>query len=373
MNPSTASQLKIVFDHQMFSMQKHGGVTRYFSEVASILSRLPEVDVSVIAPFFINEYLRGKETNVIGHYVLWSTPASCLLVKAINNLVSPYLIARSDPDIVHETYYAKTGFTSNRSKTIITVFDMIHEKLGRYLRPSDNTTELKRASVQRADHIICISENTKNDLIQAFDVNPDKVSVTYLASSLPKVLTAERIVAEPYIFYVGPRGEYKNFSNLLKAYASSRRLVSDFKLICFGGRPFTKEEMAQRQAMKLPAERLVHLTGDDEVLASLYTHASVFVYPSLYEGFGIPPLEAMECGCPVACSNTSSLPEVVGDAARLFDPNSVEDIRTAIEDVVYHPENADRLVRAGAERVKMFSWSKCAKETLAVYRRVSGE
>ncbi|RME57157.1 glycosyltransferase family 1 protein [Candidatus Parcubacteria bacterium] len=365
--------MKVVFDSQIFSFQKYGGISRYFSEIKERLSQFQGVNLSVIAPFFINEYLRGKEANVIGHYVPLSSPASCLLVKAINNLVSPYLIARSDPDIVHETYYAKTGFTSNRSKTIITVFDMIHEKLDHYFKPLDKTSEVKRAAIHRSNHIICISENTKRDLINIFNVDPDKVSVTYLASSLPNPPNTERFVDVPYILYVGQRGGYKNFSNLLKAYSSSRRLVSDFKLVCFGGRPFTKEEMAQQTVMKLPADRLVRLTGDDDVLAGLYKHASVFVYPSLYEGFGIPPLEAMGCGCPVACSNTSSLPEVVGDAARLFDPNSIEDIRTAIEEVVYHPENADRLVRAGTERVKMFSWSKCAKETFAIYRRVLSE
>ena len=361
--------MKVVFDHQMFSVQKHGGITRYFCELAKRLDCFDGVEVSIIAPFYVNEYIRHTEMNTGGYHVAWNSPVACWMVRAINNMTVPRLIARSAPDIVHETYFSREGFVPVRSKSVLTVFDMIHEKFGKHLRPSDNTSELKRMAVQRSDRIICISENTRQDLIDAFKVDPDKVSVTHLASSLPQLPNTDRIVTEPYILYVGPRGEYKNFQGLLSAYASSTQLVSDFKLVCFGGRPFTKNEKLQLQEMKVPADRLTHLTGNDTLLVSLYMYAAVFVYPSLYEGFGMPPLEAMGCGCPVACSNTSSLPEVVGTAATTFDPYNVDDIRHSIEDIVYHPEKAENLIKAGKDRARMFSWDKCAQQTLAVYRQ----
>jgi glycosyltransferase involved in cell wall biosynthesis len=109
------------------------------------------------------------------------------------------------------------------------------------------------------------------------------------------------------------------------------------------------------------------------VLADLYRRARLFVYPSLYEGFGIPPLEAMAMGCPVACTNTSSLPEVVGNAAALFDPESDEQIRAALEDVLFSSSRAQKLVALGLQRAQLFSWHRCAEDTLAVYRRVCGE
>ena len=115
------------------------------------------------------------------------------------------------------------------------------------------------------------------------------------------------------------------------------------------------------------------MNGNDSVLAGLYSSARVLVYPSLYEGFGIPPLEAMSFGCPVICANTSSLPEVVGDAARLFDPTSESDLRAALEAVVFSSEYTVRLKANGLERVKMFSWEKCADETLKVYKKVLGD
>ena len=112
------------------------------------------------------------------------------------------------------------------------------------------------------------------------------------------------------------------------------------------------------------------VSGDDGLLASYYQGATAFIYPSLYEGFGIPPLEAMNFGCPVVCSNTSSLPEVVGDAAVFFDPSSDESMRVAIEDLLRNDGLRTEMIRRGYARVQHFSWAKCAAETAAIYRQV---
>ena len=112
------------------------------------------------------------------------------------------------------------------------------------------------------------------------------------------------------------------------------------------------------------------VNGDDAKLANYYRNASLFVYPSLYEGFGIPPLEAMGYGCPVVCSNTSSIPEVVGDAAILFDPYSLDSISNAIETVLTNNHLRSSLISRGFEQIQKFSWKKCADETLDVYKKV---
>ncbi len=143
-------------------------------------------------------------------------------------------------------------------------------------------------------------------------------------------------------------------------------------MVCFGGGNFSKQELALMESLNISQDKIKYMSGTDDLLACLYASAAVFVCPSLYEGFGIPPLEAMSFGCPVVCSNTSSLPEVVGDAAELFDPASEVSMRTAIEQVVSNPEIAQILVKRGYERIKQFSWEKCAHETFNVYNKILG-
>jgi glycosyltransferase involved in cell wall biosynthesis len=159
--------------------------------------------------------------------------------------------------------------------------------------------------------------------------------------------------ATPFVLFVGDRGGYKNFDTLVRAMGTSR-VLRDMPLVCFGGGPIRDK-------------RVIHVSGGDDVLASLYTQAAALVYPSLYEGFGMPLLEAMACGCPVVCSNTASLPEIAGDAAELCDPSDPAHIAAAIENVL-SPARATELRRLGAARVKEFTWEKCARETREVYR-----
>jgi glycosyltransferase involved in cell wall biosynthesis len=184
--------------------------------------------------------------------------------------------------------------------------------------------------------------------------------------------TASRFPANTYILYVGARGGYKNFTNFLRAYSSSPSLRGTFGVVCFGGGEFCLSERKLLASLGLGEDKIVQLPGDDSVLAGLYSRAAVLVYPSLYEGFGIPPLEAMSFDCPVICSNTSSLPEVVGDAAELFDPSEPENIRIAIERVVMSAARTNALIALGRERIKNFSWDRCARETFTVYQRVLG-
>ncbi|MDP9052031.1 MAG: glycosyltransferase family 4 protein, partial [Acidobacteriota bacterium] len=174
----------------------------------------------------------------------------------------------------------------------------------------------------------------------------------------------------PFLLYVGSRLTYKNFERLLEAFAASPLLKNDFDLVCFGGGAFTSKEISLFQQLGLSDECCCQVSGDDATLAALYGSARAFVYPSLYEGFGIPPLEAMSFNCPVVCSGLSSIPEVVGNAAEMFDPYDPESIQKAIERVATDEVLRETLVSRGRERVKQFSWERCAKETLDVYSRV---
>jgi glycosyltransferase involved in cell wall biosynthesis len=138
----------------------------------------------------------------------------------------------------------------------------------------------------------------------------------------------------------------------------------------FGGGRLNVQELSLFDKLKISKDSLQQVNGDDATLAGYYKNASLFVYPSLYEGFGIPPLEAMSYGCPVACSNTSSIPEIVGRAAILFDPYSIDSMRDNIISILYNDKIKSSLILRGFKQIKNFSWKKCAIETYKVYKNV---
>jgi glycosyltransferase involved in cell wall biosynthesis len=207
--------------------------------------------------------------------------------------------------------------------------------------------------------------------LNLFQIDPNQVSVTYLGCSLTVNQIIDRTITQrsrPYILYVGKRDGYKNFEQLLLTYAHSHSLNQDFDLICFGGSPFTKSELQTMADLQLSLNQVHYIPGNEATLATWYTHASILVYPSLYEGFGIPPLEAMTCGCPVACSQTSSIPEVVGEAAEFFDPTQPDSMADAITNVLYSSERSRELRLAGKTQAEKFSWDQCADQTASIYQ-----
>jgi glycosyltransferase involved in cell wall biosynthesis len=361
--------MHIVYDHQIFSSQEYGGISRYYYELASRIASYEGCDVSIHAPLYVNRYIQDNDKyKIIGIHVP-RIPRSGRALTLLNAMLVGMWPRKFLPDIVHETYYAKHSATPTKAKTVITVYDMIIEKFRSFYPSRYKLSKIKECSVKRANHIICISDNTKNDLINHFGVSLNKISVIYLGYTLKKEPSKCRIniTNKPYILYVGQRSVYKNFNRLLQAYSYSPRLKKDFKLVCFGGARFSSEEIDQLRQLNLKTEDIVHVNGNDDVLGTLYSNAAVFVFPSLYEGFGIPLLEAMSFKCPVVCSNTSSLPEVAENAAEYFDPYNIEEMMFSIESVVFSNEKINNLIERGLRRIKYFSWEKCAEQTLKVY------
>jgi glycosyltransferase involved in cell wall biosynthesis len=368
--------LKVAFDHQAFVMQKYGGISRYFYEVASRLARGNEFNVKIYAGIHKNKYLENISNDVIeGRQISYPSKLSRLVVP-INSSINLYLnrlaVAKYSPDILHETYYSHESIASNSAKTVVTVYDMIAEKFSNSTANQEDLLKKERA-IKRADHIICISNHTRSDLLDLFDLPPEKISVIYLGCSLQNFDETDAIpvITDPYILYVGDwRLSYKNFNGLLKAYGSKKQFQTTFKLVCIGSRAVSKDVLEAMKLAGVNPENVVYLSGNDLMLANLYKNALAFVYPSLYEGFGIPPLEAMSYGCPVICSNVSSIPEVVSDAGYYFDPNDSDSISDAIEKVLSSSELRQSLIVKGTERTKFFSWEKCAAQTGAVYRQL---
>ena len=365
--------MKVAYDHQIFAEQAYGGISRYFFEIARGIQECDGYEVAILAPFFVNNYIHGDASLKVWGRHLKRLPRPGRLVQRLNGELVRWKLRRESPDIVHETYYLGRKLAPRKSKTVITVYDMIHEKFPHFFPPGDKTRERKKAAVARADHVICISENTRADLIELLGVDRAKTSVTHLAHSSSKHLTVSsaRQAGRPYIAYVGVRGGYKNFSGLVQAFAASKLLKENFSITCFGGGEITSAEREAMIRAGLASDQVVHTRGSDELLESVYRGAAAFVYPSLYEGFGLPPLEAMAADCPVACSRTSSMPEVCGDAAEYFDPADPQSIASAIERVVSSTGRRIELIGLGQGQIKKFSWNDCARKTAEVYEAVS--
>lgn len=367
--------MRIAYDYQVFNDQRYGGISRYFFEVASRLARTPGLQVGIVAPLHVNAYLAEARPplELLGCRAPdW--PRTGRLFRQLNHWLSGPALRRFGPDIVHETYYARQRTSAAGPRVVLTVLDMIHERFPESFSPRDITFGAKARAVERADRIICISENTKRDLLEIMSPDPAKVSVVHLGFSLthrPAVAAAAG-TSRPYLLYVGARGGYKNFSALLEAYAANAGLHGNYDLVAFGGGGFTATEHALIARLGLRATQVMQRSGGDDALADHYQRAALFIYPSLYEGFGIPPLEAMSFDCPVVTHNASSIPEVVGDAAELTDCSDPGKLCTAVERVLTDGSRRSELIALGRQRLKHFSWERCATETLAVYRGVLG-
>jgi glycosyltransferase involved in cell wall biosynthesis len=363
--------MKIAYDYQAFYWAKYSGISRYIYELATRTSQAVNFEVQIAAGLYVNKYLEKCSPDLVKGLQIPLIPKSARIVGAINTQLSKIWLNQSNPDIVHETYYAKKRTAPKQCKAVITVYDMIHEKFAHLMPERDRKFSLVKAeAIRRAAHIICISENTKQDLIDILDIDPKIISTIYLGCSLQRHENIEETpkISAPYILYVGHRGlEYKNFKRLLQAYASRRNIFDNFRLVCFGVKPFSNDEIAIIRGFGIDDNRLIHISGNDKILASLYTYASAFIYPSLYEGFGIPPLEAMSFSCPVVCSNTSSILEVVADAGEYFNPYELDSIADALEKVLFSKVRTKELVIKGKERVTNFSWDVCAEQTQLVY------
>lgn len=362
--------MRIAFDQQVFLLQEYGGISRYVCNLGTHLALRPDLSVRIVAPLHFNGHLEALPKGLPWGWRVPSIPKAFRLICATSEALARPMMRAFRPDIVHETYYSHAGFAPRRSRRVVTVYDMIHEKFASTFSNSHLTSEPKKAATMRADHVICISESTRRDLIEIFGVPEDKVSVVHLGyhELLPSGKMTADMLPDPYLLYVGGRSGYKNFSGLLRAVANSSALKNDFSIVCFGGGPLGPDELSLIRELGFPEGRIRQFGGGDDVLADLYQNATAFVCPSLYEGFGIPTLEAMSLDCPVVSSNTSSLPEVVGDAGEYFDPNDLDSMRAAIEAVVLSPDRSCELVESGRKRCASFSWTRCASETLAVYR-----
>ncbi len=356
-NHIPSAPLKILYDYGAFLDQKQGGVTRIMNEIIRREIQRNSVECQVYAGFHKNTGLHEiacEFPNNVHEFLLPQSIAKQRVFLPINNALFVQFAKRFAPDICHYTFF-KTPKVPVKTKTVVTIHDLIFE----IFLKTDNQVNERRDALSKVDGIICVSNNTKNDLLKFYDVGNKPILVAYHGNDLNSSRAVPPDVDVPYLLYVGNRGSlYKNFELVLKAFAKSD-MLKPLSLVCFGGRPFDKTEW--RTILKAGlANRVFHRSGSDDTLAGFYQNAIALIYPSRYEGFGLPPIEAMACRCPVLASNAAPMPEIIGNAALFFDPNSEDDLLNAISILLHQPEVRKSLIDNGLERTRFFSWDKTA-------------
>ena len=288
------------------------------------------------------------------------------------------LLKKQDFDIFHPTYYEPYFLKYLQKKPyVLTVYDMIHEHFPDYFKTSDQTRVWKKQLIENASDIIAISENTKRDILTFTNADPDRIHVIYLgnpfenvSSSVPDSLHQDIPGFNyPYLLFVGDRHAYKNFNFFIESVTDLLHKNGELHVVCAGSLPFTREEKKMLKNLNI-INKVHHVKINGTILKNLYKNARAFIFPSLYEGFGLPVLEAFSCGCPALISRSSSLPEIGGDGAIYFDPLDRQSIISAVETVLFNEMYREELIRKGYNRLKFFSWEKTADTTKKIYHNL---
>lgn len=374
--------MKILFDHQIFSLQNYGGISRYFYEIAKGINDDPNLDPVTYSFFSNNHYINTAENNIFKSRPFFSGlnfKGKQRLIKFINSISCTLKLKNINFDIIHPTYYDPWFLKYTKNKPLVlTIYDMTHEMLPEFFSKSDLTGQNKKRLAQKADKIIAISENTKKDIINLYNINPDKISVTHLACSFNPCSADLAIndsdtpidLPKKYLLFIGSREGYKNFEKLAKAIAVLFNDKKDLMLVCAGGGKLLHKEKEHLKSLNIH-NRVIQRDLTDTTLQIYYKKALAFIFPSLYEGFGIPVLEAFSCDCPLLCSDCSSLPEIAGNAALYFDPNNVNSIKDALYEIVNSEIMRKNLIDKGRVRLKDFTWQKTVEQTKTIYKTLS--
>lgn len=381
--------MRILFDHQAFEMQRFGGVSNSYAELIAHLRNagcecrisLKESDnvhlqecglgKGVKPLYYTHNLLFEGRKRFKGQRVL----AEALLKMAghgnrgrnINVDYSIRQLKRQRYDIFEPTFFDPYFLPYLKGKPLVlTVHDMTPELLGIDAQQAAN----KRQVCPLATHIHVPSENTKKDLVNIMGIKPEKVSV--IPHGAPQVPTEHHPspFPFPYLLYVGARWGYKNFDLFVEECAIAISKIPDLHVVCTG-QPFQKDEEKVLAEHRL-TECFIHHYTDAQGLQALYQNAVAFVYPSAYEGFGMPILEAFVCGCPVMLNNASCFPEVGGDAAIYFDINSRGNLAEHIDAFIGSAtEDREHLIARGYERAKLFSWERSASLLTEQYQKIA--
>ncbi|CAM4096338.1 glycosyltransferase family 1 protein [Gillisia limnaea] len=356
--------MKVLIDNQIFEQQKFGGISRYFNMLERGNDAVQKMEL------FTDQSPKKKEFYQRVQSKLTRTLFNGKQPKANKYDFYNSQIRDLQFDVFHPTYYGNYFLNYLKTPFVVTVYDMIHEKYAEYFGNSRDSFN-KRNLCNSASKIIAISNSTKKDLIDIFNIPKEKIEVIYLATDYASIISIKPKfdIDHPYVLFTGNRSAYKNFLTFLISVAPILKNNKDLHLVCTGP-DFTAIENRWIEELEIKSKVNSYFCQSDGELVHLYTNAECFVFPSLYEGFGFPLLEAFACNCPVISSPGGSLKEIAGNAAIYFDPKDIKSIRNTIQNVISDSTLKLDLIEAGKIRLKDFSWEKCRKETMDLYAKV---
>ncbi|MFD2934559.1 glycosyltransferase family 4 protein [Spirosoma flavum] len=363
---------KVFIDHQKFSTQKYGGISRYFANIIQGIKRTDNITYQLGVLHAKNHYIQNEPLLLKGNLSDMVLNRNERYDYRLNELYCRRLLEKSDFDVFHPTYYDPYYMRQLKKPLVITIHDMTYERLPEYFWALDPLTRQKRENILRADSIITISKTTRKDLLSFFDIDPAKVSIIYHGIDSESPLETQPVtdLPEQYALFVGDRSGYKNFYLFLNAVSKLVSRFPDLNVVLAGGGKLEVADLEFIQRLKL-TDRVRHIGATDGQLNYLYQHAQLFVYPSLYEGFGLPILEAFKAKCPILLSDTECFREVGADAAVYFRPTNLDDLVDMLTDTLENTTLKARLVEKGTKRLKDFSLQKSIDETLNVYKSLA--
>ncbi len=353
--------LNVFVDHQIFSLQRVGGISRYFAE---LINNLPIHDCKPVVPDFYSDNIYLTNKKELGLPFL-PQKVRGRLNEILSRSSSKKMLLSDAYDVFHPTYYSTYHLGKSKKPVVLTVYDMIHEIYPDQYRDPGEIQRNKKKLIHAADKIIAISNHTKNDILKYNNVDPSKIEVIHLATSILSVIP-EPVLGLPqqFILFVGERKGYKNFKTLAEA-LGKLKLSSKVVLFCAGGGSFNQDEVKFIEEYGLET-KIIQKNVSDSELAWAYKNAACFIFPSLYEGFGIPILESMSFGTPTILSETSCFPEIAGDAAIYF--KNTDELANAIGSVLNSEISLDFLKERALAHSSLYSWGRVAKQTSDVYR-----
>lgn len=373
--------MKILVDPQIYNSQVYGGISRYYTEILIALDKKKEVTVEI--PIFVsrNEYLKisslyksSHRRNAVLFNLLDKLGISTRkIIKKRNYSKTINALQSRDYDVLIPTYYDPYFLPYIQGKPyVLTVYDMIHELFPQYFNDAEEIAARKLLLMQQAAKIIAVSHNTKKDILALYpEIGESKIEVVYHGSSIEINNNKQVALPENYILFVGVRENYKNFEFLVGAIRDLFDKDKTLQLLCAGGGKFTARELAFIEGLGLK-DRITQKRFEEDELGLFYKNARCFVFPSAYEGFGIPVVEAMACGCPIVLTRNSSFPEVAGDAGIFYELGNEQDLRNKVASVLESNQLREEYKAKGLEQVRKFTWQDAAEKCYAIYREAAG-
>lgn len=359
--------MRIAFDEQILLAQSTGGISRYFSQ---LIANFRSEGVLGIDPVLGWTWSYNQHILDLGISRMIPGTSSLLRNESVKRSAyySSNVVARHNSNkeaIIHHTFYhprfLRAGY---KGKRVVTVYDMTPEMFPENFA-GRNPHLAKLRYVNESDLILCISKETAKDLLAIYGPIDRPIEVTYLGVSPLFSPSKDPLPGVPgrYVLFVGRRSNYKDYRVAVEAVAGLRDALV---LIAVGGGPFSSDELRLHDALGV-SRRVLQLDVDDGGLARLYAHALVFVYPSRYEGFGLPTLEAMASGTPAVLASASVHPEIGGNAALYFPPGDADALRDLLAELIEDASLRERHIALGVRRAAEFTWLQTAAQTAEAY------